>query len=126
MNPNKMIYLSGPMSGIPEFNFPEFNHWADVLRKAGMSVINPAETAGGETDLPREWFMRMDFHTIMAVDMVLLLPGWENSAGSKAEVVVAAEIGLDVLEIHSYRESFLLVPLTRIDWELSYERGAAT
>jgi hypothetical protein len=37
------IYLSGPMTGIPENNFPAFHMWAERLRADGYDVVNPAE-----------------------------------------------------------------------------------
>ena len=37
------IFLSGPMSGLPEFNLPTFHAAADLLRTHGHHVENPAE-----------------------------------------------------------------------------------
>lgn len=39
----KRIYIAGPMSGLPEFNYPAFNRAAAVLRAQGHHVENPAE-----------------------------------------------------------------------------------
>lgn len=39
-----MIYLSGPMSGLPDYNWPTIDAAAVALRSAGHTVVNPAET----------------------------------------------------------------------------------
>ena len=39
----KRIYLSGPMSGLPELNFPAFHAEAARLRALGFEVVNPAD-----------------------------------------------------------------------------------
>ncbi|MGE5607641.1 MAG: DUF4406 domain-containing protein, partial [Bacillota bacterium] len=39
----KPLYLSGPMSGLPEHNIPAFNAAAARLRRLGFCVVNPAE-----------------------------------------------------------------------------------
>lgn len=38
-----ILYLAGPMRGIPEFNFPAFMSAAADLRAQGHIVFNPAE-----------------------------------------------------------------------------------
>ncbi|MCY1527250.1 hypothetical protein D9M68_623110 [compost metagenome] len=39
----KRIYLAGPMTGLPEFNYPAFHAEAARLRALGYQVENPAE-----------------------------------------------------------------------------------
>jgi hypothetical protein len=43
----KKIYLSGPMTGLPDLNFPAFHAEAARLRALGYDVINPAELPEG-------------------------------------------------------------------------------
>lgn len=39
----KRIYLAGPMTGLPEFNYPAFHAEAARLRGLGYQVENPAD-----------------------------------------------------------------------------------
>ncbi len=92
------IYLAGPMSGLPDYNFPEFNRWAALLRDQGYEVVNPAEMDGGDTSRPREYYMRRDLPHLFAVNAIYLLPGWRMSRGVHTELTVARAIGLPAVE----------------------------
>ncbi len=96
MNTQKTIYIAGPMTGIPEHNFPAFNEAAARLREEGWFVVNPAENFGGRTDLPRHEYMRLDIKMLADCEAIYLLPGWERSRGAMMEYKVALELELDV------------------------------
>lgn len=94
----KVAYLAGPMTGLPEFNFPAFHAATSDLRMRGYAVFNPAETAGEETGLDLDKYIRVDLALIQAADVVVVLPGWQSSRGAKAEVIVATLLGMPVME----------------------------
>lgn len=43
------VYIAGPMTGLPEYNFPAFHAAAKAWRDAGWEVLNPAEAFDGDT-----------------------------------------------------------------------------
>ncbi len=90
------VYISGPMSNIPGFNFAAF-HAADAAwTGCGYSVGNPATNFAGRTDLPRSVYLRQDIYEVLRSDAVAVLPGWQSSKGAALEVAVAEAIGLPV------------------------------
>ena len=40
---NPKIYIAGPMRGLPDFNYPKFNDYAETHRAIGWDVANPVE-----------------------------------------------------------------------------------
>jgi hypothetical protein len=92
------IYLSGPMTGVPDFNYPAFHAAAATLRRMDYSVFNPAESFAGRTDLPRETYLREDVAALANCDVVVLLPGWRSSRGATLEAAIAEACGLAVWE----------------------------
>lgn len=93
------IYISGKMTGMPNFNYPRFNEVASRLREIGHDVLNPAENFEGATDHPegRKAFMRADIEHVLQVDALVMLPGWESSKGARLEVDIARELELQIL-----------------------------
>ena len=98
---NQTIYISGPMSSLPNLNRDAFVAAAAKLRGLGYTVVNPAET-----DPPGEptWeeCMRADIRDMMACTHLALLPGWENSRGATLEVHIAEALGMTVLGVGDY------------------------
>ncbi|MGD9126060.1 MAG: DUF4406 domain-containing protein [Planctomycetia bacterium] len=94
----KTIYISGPMTGMPNHNFEWFHDAEEQFTRHGWKVINPANNFGGRSDLPREDYMRTDFVAIAKADAIAMLPGWQKSRGATAEYLVAIECGLEIYD----------------------------
>lgn len=107
----RIIYLAGPMSGIPRFNFPAFDDATRLLRSAGWEVRSPAELDGPDrewimaspdgilpSDRPWQEFLARDVALVSRKDThgVVVLPGWEASRGANLEVCVARALGKPV------------------------------
>lgn len=95
------IYLSGPMSGLADHNFPAFNRAADDLRARGYDVVNPADN-GAEPGKPWTDYLRQDLKALVDCDAVATLPGWTRSRGASLEVHVARELGMGIRPIHEW------------------------
>lgn len=89
--PTKRIYLAGPMTGLPEYNYPTFNAEAARLRALGYHVENPAENPEQSS---WEDYLRQAIRQMLTCDMVALLPGWEGSRGAGFERSVALQVGM--------------------------------
>lgn len=90
---NIRYYLAGPMSGIEDFNFPAFHHWAQRLRAEGFEIINPAEL-NPDHSMPWAECMKRDIAALVTCDGIALMPGWERSRGAKLEHDIAHQLGL--------------------------------
>lgn len=88
-----LVYLSGPMTGYDDDNFPAFNAAAAVLRSYGHVVLNPAETGGGTKALTRTQFLYIDVGYVQAAEAIVMLPGWEDSKGALLELHIAHALG---------------------------------
>lgn len=114
------IYVAGPMTGIPHFNFPLFNKVTAHLREQGHSVFNPAERdnerhgkdisidnptgdpAQAEKDHGfslREALAADTAYICLEADTIAMLPGWEKSSGARAEHALALALKHDVIYV---------------------------
>lgn len=89
-----IIYICGPMTDIPDWNFPAFNSAAEDLRADGWEVINPADIPGDQTDWTQ--CMKNDIKHLLDCGAVYMLMGWENSKGASLEHHIASELGLEL------------------------------
>ena len=93
------VYLSGPMTGLPEFNHPAFNAAAATLRERGYRVINPAEfTPPNDHPTHSDW-MRVGIRALCDADAIAFLPGARHSIGAQCERTVAKVLGLLVVTV---------------------------
>lgn len=93
------LYIAGPMTGLPDLNFPAFHAEAKRLRALGHDVINPAEI---NTDPNADWHdcMRADIAALVTCDAIQLLPGWRRSRGATLEHDIAVRLGMNVFDPH--------------------------
>lgn len=102
----KVIYIAGPMRGLPDFNYQMFNSVARMLRSDGWDVVNPVEI-GEEFGSPYTIQGNPEILQIVTnleldivdkkSDAIYLLPGWENSIGSRKELSVALKKNLEII-----------------------------
>jgi len=91
-----LVYLAGPMSGLPKFNYPAFNAAQAAWEEQGWGVLNPTRRFEGRTDLPYEVYINHSLMDISVCDAIAVLPGWEKSTGASLEVQYARAVGKPV------------------------------
>lgn len=92
------VYVAGPMTGLPEFNYPAFRAAAEALRNRGFDVEDPSTNVNPTPDDYHGW-LRAGLAQLIRCDGVALLDGWEASGGARLEVNVGATLGLRVAPI---------------------------
>lgn len=90
----KTLYIAGPMTGHPEFNYPAFHALQAQLEEAGYKVLNPARVPEPCENATWEDWMAATFPLLLQAEGVALLPGWEKSQGARIEYAVARERGI--------------------------------
>lgn len=95
------LYLAGPMTGLPDLNYPAFHAAAASLRAAGYEVANPAETTRPADTL---WvrFMADGIAALAGCEGVALLHGWTSSIGATTEHQIACRAGLTIQSVDDW------------------------
>ena len=98
------VYISGPMSGLPSYNYPAFYEAAMQLRLKGVEVVSPAE---GAVTNDKMWsdYMRRAIKMLCDCDFNVRLPGWANSAGARLETQIADALGIINIDLEEMLES---------------------
>lgn len=80
------IYLSGPITGVPNFQ-KNFQAYSTILWNSGWIVVNPA------TACPPHWgywrCMARCIRLELGCGAIAMMPGWEKSRGAKIEHRIA-------------------------------------
>ena len=99
------VYVSGPMRGVPNFNYPRFNAVAQILRDHGHEVVNPVEVGkafgkperiNADEGLLRE-VVKAEAALVPTCEAICLIKGWQRSVGAKRELQIALAMGMEVL-----------------------------
>lgn len=98
--PNTTVYISGPVTGIPELNRPQFMLAQRMLLSSGCSVFNPSHIDGPidplKGDEMWQYYMHYCVQAIPSCHSMLMLPHWQNSKGAKEEHRIAKMLGLTI------------------------------
>jgi len=111
------IYLAGPMTGIPCFNFPAFDAAEADLIDRGYDVVAPADLHDPEirpvcmaspdgalnsvaSTITWGEALALDVKMIAddGIEAIVVMRGWEKSRGARLEVFVGRLCGLPIYE----------------------------
>jgi len=101
----KKVFISGPMTGLPDFNRKAFFEAEEKLRNAGFSVFNPAWLRFDEF-WDSKAIATVDLAALSQCDYIYQLEGWENSLGATAEWEAANWMHVMVVN-HSWLEWYV-------------------
>ena len=98
----KKMYISGPMTGYPNWNKDAFVKAKDDVKKMGFKPYTPCDI----TDLPPDGteitaeayrgYLTDDINVLLKMDAIYMLRGWEGSRGALLEKHVAEALGMSV------------------------------
>lgn len=88
---SQTVYISGPITDIPDLNKPEFLKYEKALLALGYNVINPHNITA-HLDISKftwEDFMTIDIPFLLICENVVCLDGWQSSKGARLEIALA-------------------------------------
>lgn len=101
---NKIVYISGPITHIPNYNKDAFIEAETYLHSKGYFTINPLRMNNVINDMneiilkdekPREYYLKRDIIKLLDCNYIYFLENWEKSKGAKLEKYIADELGIE-------------------------------
>ena len=113
-----IVYLSGPISGDPDYKVKFAIAELFIQKKyPNAKILNPTILPDG---LMYEHYMRIDLAMVSCCEVVMVLPDWDQSKGAVAEVAYARSLpSVDVIELPE--ELFSNESIKRHKWQAQYE-----
>ena len=108
----KSVYLSGPMTGIKDWNRAAFDEAEKLVKSCGATIVyNPCTYAEAMSGLSHEMCLRISIFNLCATrswapadalavyDVLVSIPGWQQSKGAQLERLVAGYVGIEVCNL---------------------------
>lgn len=110
------FYLSGPMTGLPDYNYPEFERISRLLREDEYTVLSPHETEPHPPEMYLEedkwhYYMERAREMVSASTAILLMRGWPYSSGATQELKWSIEFKHDVFYFYD-GHPYTIFPMT--------------
>jgi len=109
-----MIFISGPMTGHKDFNYPLFHEVGRKLKDKKKLFYSPAHHwTGKELEPPKpeeakswDYYMRRSLKMLLDCDHILMLPGWQESEGAWLERDLAKNLGMKITYYYRGKNEF--------------------
>lgn len=106
MATNAVVYVSGPITGNPEWQVLFTNAENELLSfNPKIEVVNPLRLSKElekefSSDFPLAYstYMQRDIAELLKCNAICLLPGWAFSRGARLEYEIASALNMAVLE----------------------------
>lgn len=107
-------YLAGPMTGLPEHNYPAFAAAKADLESIGFKILSPHEIDFKETPETRgtkhySVYLREGFKLLLRCQGIILLPDWTMSRGAMAEFYLAHSLGMAAMQYDPSNGSMVIL-----------------
>lgn len=125
------VYIAGPMSGLPDMNYPAFDKAEGQLLAVGYEVLNPTnvdvehEKERVRIDNchycrlsephPWKWYVLRTLAMLAEADALALLPNWQSSRGSRVEVEFASGMEIPIGSVALYIDRYVSIQAGNFD-----------
>ena len=102
-----LVYLSGPISGDPEYKEKFRAAEESLTNGCFVTVLNPAKLSDTFPGLSERQYFTMALLLMTFADAVYMLKGWEFSKGACIEYLLAKQSGKRIMYQSGEPEDFL-------------------
>jgi len=108
-----IVYICGPITGIPNLNREAFEAAQSKLLEAGHHPLNPhvicRDIVAMHTGSPEELWtrcMKRDITELLKAEAIVLLDKWWMSRGCNVEISLAKKLGIPIYELEKFIERY--------------------
>lgn len=97
------VYISGPISSDPDFDY-RFDDISRKLAKRGYITVNPSKLnnmylSNNDEDLNWTFWMKKAIPLLCECEAIYMMKGWQKSKGCKTEYYLAKQLGLKFIKL---------------------------